>query len=744
MFRKRNDDLARKQHRKDSIGSKCSIQSIEWNLIGNILLIINDNDIYWMGVNRSENPMLIRLTKSGSIKQSIYNGFNDYIYREINNSLVPIRRIPIYSDVHHDDNSDEQWQNYDEDNRSSLNYRYPTINSSIGVVNLWIIEIDIDSNRFSEPIRLIAPDVVSKQEHYVLQVDWIQQNRLIVVWSDRNQQQSILGICDQQSQWRCERLAIMKNLLQIKHIPNSHLVVPSSRNSTIGSKASQNQLIYAGQFLVTDQKDLQLSPLKLYSINVDKKSIKPYHINRVEANDDIDSNGSLPSSSQIQIEELLGYNSESRLIFFTGKSLNQTNFDSLEDVPEQDIRSNLFVYSIDFGTIHCISCQLIRCYQMKQSDRSSICIDLRRSVTRNENDPNEIACILKEIHLSFLSEYAIITCLSGIIPKVYLIKFITIQNNQFTEKDRIQKFDLIDHLRIKLLTPSNFQSEGSRKYSFLFEMFPPKINHHFVPPSSRSTRPENGISVFQIDHYPDLEWAIHLVTEHNLIYAWLDGQFYQPTTKEGEMDESDSIQEISFDELIDDYSTLIEFIQTNLTFINIDQTCLIGQNVGGFFVLNSIATTSIQCGIAISPIIDWTVINSCIFEQYFDLNRIKLNGSEYRSRTMIDPKQLSHKNLLIIHGTSNELFPISQTMRLFKSLTMNEQNRFETKASWNIDPLVSSTSPSTQSPSIEYNWTVDHYHFLELYIDDGNDLSHVLEHLYRKIEFFIFQWIVIE
>ncbi|UXI14849.1 UTP-glucose-1-phosphate uridylyltransferase [Sarcoptes scabiei] len=201
-------------------------------------LIINDNDIYWMGVNRSENPMLIRLTKSGSIKQSIYNGFNDYIYRdlifrrptsiwsslienepnrnrnrrqflcylEINNSLVPIRRIPIYSDVHHDDNSDEQWQNYDEDNRSSLNYRYPTINSSIGVVNLWIIEIDIDSNRFSEPIRLIAPDVVSKQEHYVLQVDWIQQNRLIVVWSDRNQQQSILGICDQQSQWRCERV----------------------------------------------------------------------------------------------------------------------------------------------------------------------------------------------------------------------------------------------------------------------------------------------------------------------------------------------------------------------------------------------------------------------------------------------------------------------------------------------------------------------------------------------------------
>ncbi|KPM11431.1 Dipeptidyl peptidase-like protein 3 [Sarcoptes scabiei] len=191
-----------------------------------------------MGVNRSENPMLIRLTKSGSIKQSIYNGFNDYIYRdlifrrptsiwssliedepnrnrnrrqflcylEINNSLVPIRRIPIYGDVHHDDNSDEQWQNYDEDNRSSLNYRYPTINSSIGVVNLWIIEIDIDSNRFSEPIRLIAPDVVSKQEHYVLQVDWIQQNRLIVVWSDRNQQQSILGICDQQSQWRCERV----------------------------------------------------------------------------------------------------------------------------------------------------------------------------------------------------------------------------------------------------------------------------------------------------------------------------------------------------------------------------------------------------------------------------------------------------------------------------------------------------------------------------------------------------------
>lgn len=42
---------------------------------------MHQNDIYW--INLDMNDDLIQITFDGSIENSIYNGFNDYIYRGI-------------------------------------------------------------------------------------------------------------------------------------------------------------------------------------------------------------------------------------------------------------------------------------------------------------------------------------------------------------------------------------------------------------------------------------------------------------------------------------------------------------------------------------------------------------------------------------------------------------------------------------------------------------------------------------
>lgn len=127
-----------------------------------------------------------------------------------------------------------------------------------------------------------------------------------------------------------------------------------------------------------------------------------------------------------QIIELLGYFHESRLIFFIGQSLNQSNDENM--ISEQEMRVNLFVFSIDFNSVHCLTCQLVKCFRIKQENSSSICIDVMHSASSVEKDLDEESCIFRRVHLCPSAEYAIINCLIGIVPKIYLVKFTTFKH----------------------------------------------------------------------------------------------------------------------------------------------------------------------------------------------------------------------------------------------------------------------------------------------------------------------------
>lgn len=97
---------------------------------------------------------------------------------------------------------------------------------------------------------------------------------------------------------------------------------------------------------------------------------------------------------------------------------------------------------------------------------------------------------------------------------------------------------------------------------------------------------------------PDTEWAMHLVTQHQFIFAWLDGHLSE--------DDSQPSNDDSLEQLVDDHRAALEFLQVNLTFVNLKQSCLLGSNVGGSLVLLALSSWSpFPCGLAISPIIDW-------------------------------------------------------------------------------------------------------------------------------------------
>lgn len=76
-----------------------------------------------------------------------------------------------------------------------------------------------------------------------------------------------------------------------------------------------------------------------------------------------------------KITKLLAYNHRSELIFFIGQSLTKSGDESL--VTEQDLRSNVYVFSVAHGTVHCVTCQLDVCYRNRQDNAHSPCIGNR-------------------------------------------------------------------------------------------------------------------------------------------------------------------------------------------------------------------------------------------------------------------------------------------------------------------------------------------------------------------------------
>lgn len=75
------------------------------------------------------------------------------------------------------------------------------------------------------------------------------------------------------------------------------------------------------------------------------------------------------SGNDLQVSQLLAYNADSQLIFFVGQSLSRVDGETV--VTEQDMRSNIFIFSVHHGTTQCLTCRLVGCHRKRSSPLSS-------------------------------------------------------------------------------------------------------------------------------------------------------------------------------------------------------------------------------------------------------------------------------------------------------------------------------------------------------------------------------------
>lgn len=55
-------------------------------------------------------------------------------------------------------------------------------------------------------MRVQPPYKLEQWPHYVVHVNWLSNDQLIVLWSLRDQKRTILGSCLERNNWKCEEV----------------------------------------------------------------------------------------------------------------------------------------------------------------------------------------------------------------------------------------------------------------------------------------------------------------------------------------------------------------------------------------------------------------------------------------------------------------------------------------------------------------------------------------------------------
>nr|XP_027196831.1 prolyl endopeptidase FAP-like [Dermatophagoides pteronyssinus] len=196
-------------------------QWAEWGPKNSQLIFIYNNNIYYRHTARSDT---IRLTVTG-VDGIIFNGHCDWLYEEeilnqakafwfspngdylaylqINDTLVDMvvfKNFGDYSNV-----TTNQYPHL-------RTIRYPKPGQHNPQVTIYVVNLHSQSENI-HTIRIEPPSkkLFNERDFYISRVIWYDDERLLIVWTKRNQQRSLLTICDSNYQWKCQELYDLKS-----------------------------------------------------------------------------------------------------------------------------------------------------------------------------------------------------------------------------------------------------------------------------------------------------------------------------------------------------------------------------------------------------------------------------------------------------------------------------------------------------------------------------------------------------
>ncbi|XP_074599103.1 inactive dipeptidyl peptidase 10-like [Brevipalpus obovatus] len=201
-----------------------TIDYAEWGPTGTQMLVVVNRDIIYLREINISAP--IHITRTGRSGQ-IYNGIPDVLYEEFilrdNKALwwnkdgsqlcyasfdnTHVDKIPIVIYGSSYNNTDDIRSHPSPGSLyfpKVINYPYPKPGRVNPVVSVNVANMRSTSR--IDSIRLSVPSKLEAGGYYLKKVEWIDLNRLAIVWSNRDQNLTIVTSCDGDHDWRCNTL----------------------------------------------------------------------------------------------------------------------------------------------------------------------------------------------------------------------------------------------------------------------------------------------------------------------------------------------------------------------------------------------------------------------------------------------------------------------------------------------------------------------------------------------------------
>ncbi|KAG4079916.1 hypothetical protein HA402_006228 [Bradysia odoriphaga] len=306
-------------------------------------------------------------------------------------------------------------------------------------------------------------------------------------------------------------------------------------------------------------------------------------------------------------------------------------------------------------------------------------------------------CLFNRCYFSKDYSYYVQECLGPETPSIYLV-----ETSTMTKIVVLHSGDSLRNRLSQLAIPQIRTVSVEIRYGFHAKV------RLFLPPGMKEEEEVAFPLIVHMDTSPgsqlvsekyEIDWNWYLCSQKSMIIAQIDarGSGFQ-----GELLRSQVKSKLGTVE-IEDQLGVLTYLRDNLKFVDPTRICAYGWGYGGYAAAMTLAEDSqrvLQCALAINPIVSFAHHNSFFTERYMPRNDDYLRAIQESDLTM-KAGNIDSRNFFIVHGTADPLVHQQHSLLLARAL-------------------------------IEQGVGFRH----QIYSDEGHNLSGVLYHLFKTIEWF--------
>eukprot|EP00095_Tigriopus_kingsejongensis_P005245 maker-scaffold353_size198981-snap-gene-0.31 protein:Tk05245 transcript:maker-scaffold353_size198981-snap-gene-0.31-mRNA-1 annotation:"dipeptidyl aminopeptidase-like protein 6" len=332
-------------------------------------------------------------------------------------------------------------------------------------------------------------------------------------------------------------------------------------------------------------------------------------------------------------------------------------------------------------------------------------------------------CSFNDIIMSPRNEYFVLNCLGPDVPGVYLVPILSqgedivafssnqsgfrLLDNNTALRDLmysmkypvIEKFDIVPHddprqvvLKAKMYIPRGIKKDEGLKYPLVLHVYGPHLNEYSGPGSQLVT-----------DDWK-VDFNTFMATKLKYIVLEVDGS---GSGGQGQQLMNRVKNSLGQTEVRDQIRAL-RYVMDNFEIVDADRIAVTGVSYGGYatgMLLSHPEADFLNCGVAVSPVVDWRLYESAYSERFMGLPTPEDNFKGYEQGSLLNRVgAIQGKLFLLAHGMADRNVHFQHSMLLAKTL-------------------------------VEHNVPFEQ----QVYPDEGHFLTGVKMHLYSSVAQFLSQ-----